>query len=78
MNTQVVPLKYKDEREEKVLRWAEGEGKPVIDLADKVNQARLESVGIISVGSQQTPWAAFESTRALFERLSECLKRRRP
>lgn len=71
MDKQIVALTYKNERERKILEWAENSG--LVELADKINRARLESVGIISVGSQNSPWAVFESARAFFERLSERL-----
>jgi len=67
MEGQVVAISYKNPDEERILRWAEDSG--LVKLADKINRVRLESVGIISVGSQDTPWAVFENTRAFFKRL---------
>lgn len=66
MKGQVVALSHKNPDEERILRWAEGEGKPIIDLADRISRERLELPG-----PQDTPWGAFENTRAFFERLSE-------
>jgi hypothetical protein len=71
MEAQTVVLTCKDEKESRLLTWAEEEGKSVIDLADWISRERLESPG-----PQDTPWSVFESTRAFFERLSERLRGR--
>ncbi len=73
---QEVKLTFKDEKEERILRWAEeGEGRKIVELADRMSR---ETTGIVPAGSQETPWAVFGGTQAFFERVSEQLARRWP